>query len=87
MQKKDNVSQSFNLRIEEVSRSDEYELDADDVATNEATKPRAKLVCQRAELDAKWKPFFLDYMSCCGGGACVPRDPALPISVLETHLR
>ena len=41
----------------------------------------------RAHLDETWKPYFLQYMSCCGGGACVPRDPALPISVLETHLR
>ena len=42
---------------------------------------------EREELDAKWKPYFLEYMSCCGGGACVPRDPALPIGVLEAHLR
>ena len=54
---------------------------------DEATWREERARTEREELDAKWKPYFLEYMSCCGGGACVPRDPALPIGVLETHLR
>ena len=47
----------------------------------------ARAEALREQLEQNWKPYFLEYMSCCGGGACDPRDPALPVSVLETHLR